>query len=192
MKADRDDAPEWLTSRPRKNGNLGFVLAGAIGMVVTLGALTVAGQAFMQTTVKNLAENRQQPKPKLVAEITRAEPAPKIDWDEIVEEQARRDAMFQPQPEQPTGSDSPAIKQAVFNDQNYTRKDAINLINAREWGAAEPYEQTRKRQEEQKIIVIGQQNRPEDWICSYAGKEGSLGRRDCKFRYQLSNRNTGR
>lgn len=100
--------------------------------------------------------------------------------------------MSQQQPEQPTGSDSPAVKQTVFNDQNYTPKDAINLINAREWGAAEPYEQTRKRQEEQKIIVIGQQNRPEDWICSYAGKEGSLGRRDCKSRYQLSNRNTGR
>ncbi|MDF2074112.1 hypothetical protein P2Q70_05970 [Pseudomonas mendocina] len=192
MKADRDDAPEWLTSRTSKGSNLKVVLAGTIGTVVTLGALTLAGQAFMQNTVKNLAANSQQPKPKPVAEIARAEPAPRNDWDEIVEEQARRDAMSTQQPEQLTGSDSPAVKQTVFNDQNYTRKDAINLINAREWGAAEPYEQTRKRQEEQKIIVIGQQNRPEDWICSFFGKDGSLKKRDCKSRYQLNNRNTGR
>ncbi|EZH81886.1 hypothetical protein AU05_08695 [Ectopseudomonas composti] len=192
MKADRDDAPEWLTSKPRKRGNMGAVAAGAIGVVVTLGALTLGGQAFMKNTVKNLAANSQQPKPKPVAEITRSEPTPRNDWDKIVEEQARRDAMSQQRSEQPTGSGSPAVKQTVFNDQNYTRKDAINLINAREWGAAEPYEQTRKRQEEQKIIVIGQQNRPEDWICSYFGKDGSLRKRDCKSRYQLNNRNTGR
>jgi hypothetical protein len=192
MKADRDDAPEWLTSRPRKRSNMGVVLAGVIGMAVTLGALTLGGQAFMRNTVTNLATNSQQPKPKPIAEITRSEPTPRNDWDKIVEEQARRDAMSRQQPEQPSGSDSPTGKQTVFNDQNYNRKDAINLINAREWGAAEPYEQTRKRQEEQKIIVIGQQNRPEDWICSYFGKDGSLRKRDCKSRYQLNNRNTGR
>lgn len=160
--------------------------------MVTLGALSMAGQAFMQTTVKNLAENRQQPKPTPVAEITRAEPAPRNDWDKIVEEQARRDAMSQQQPEQPTGSDSPTVKQTVFNDHNYTPKSAINLVNAREWGTAEPYEQTRKRQEEQKITVIGEQNRPEDWICSSVGKDGSLRQRDCKSRYQLNNRNSGK
>jgi hypothetical protein len=192
MKAERNDAPEWLTSRPRKRGDMGAVVAGVIGVVVTLGALTLGGQAFMMNTVKNLAANSQQPKPKPVAEITRSEPTSRNDWDKIVEEQARRDAMSQQRSEQPTGSDSPAVKQTVFNDQNYTRKDAINLIDAREWGAAEPYEQTRKRQEEQKIIVIGQQNRPEDWICSYFGKDGSLTQRGCKSRYQLENRNTGR
>lgn len=192
MKADRTDAPEWLTSRPRKRGSAGAIIAGVLGTVVTLGALNVAGQAFLQTTVKNLADNRQQPKPKPVAEITRAEPAPSKDWQRIVEEQVRRDAMSQQQPEQPTGSDSPAVKQTVFNDQNYTPKGAINLIDAREWSSAEPYEQTRKRQEEQKIMVIGEQKRPEDWICSFAGRDGSLRNRDCKSSYKLSNRNTGR
>mgnify|MGYP001250097178 CR=1 FL=1 len=192
MKADRDDAPEWLTSRPRKSGSMVAVLAGGVGMVITLGLLTVAGEAFMQSTVKNLAENRQQPKPKPVAEITRVEPAPAKDWDRIVEQQARRDAMSQQLSEQLSGPGSPAIKQMVFNDQNYTPKGAINLADAREWGTAEPYEQTRKRQEEQKIMVIGEQNRPEEWICSFVGKDGSLSRRDCKSRSQLNRRNTGR
>lgn len=110
MKADRDDAPDWLTSQPRKRGNMGAVLAGVIGMVITLGALTLGGQAFMQSTVKNLAANNQQPKPKPVAEITRSEPTPRNDWDKIVEEQARRDAMSPQQPEQPNGPDSPTVK----------------------------------------------------------------------------------
>ncbi len=38
-------------------------------------------------------------------------------------------------------------------------------------------------------MVIGEQNRPEDWICSHFGKDGSLRKRDCKSRYQLNNRN---
>lgn len=191
MKADRDDAPEWLTSRPQKRGNMGAVVAGLIGVVVTLGALTLGGQAFMKNTVKNLAASSQQPKPKPVAEITRSEPMPRNDWDKIVEEQAKRDAMSRQRVEQSNSSDSSATKQTVFNDQNYTPKGAINLVDAREWGTAEPYEQTRKRQEEQKITVIGEQNRPEDWICSHFGKDGSLSRRDCKSRYQLNNRNSG-
>lgn len=100
-----------------------------IGTIITLGALNVAGQAFLQNTAKNLAENRQQPKPKPVAEVTRAEPAPRNDWDRIVEEQTRRDAMSQQQPEQPTGLDSPAVKQTVFNDQNYTPRGADNVLS---------------------------------------------------------------
>ncbi|MFY1055116.1 hypothetical protein ACOQNP_26170 [Ectopseudomonas khazarica] len=158
-------------------------------MVVTLGALTLGGQAFMKNTVKNLAANSQQTKPKPVAEITRSGPTPRNDWDKIVEEQARRDAMSRQRAEQPTSSDSPATKQTVFNDQNYTPKGAINLVDAREWGTAEPYEQTRKRQEEQKIIALDEQNRPEGWICPHFGKDGSLSWRDRKSRYQLNNRN---
>lgn len=72
-----------------QRGNMGVVLAGVIAMVVTLGALTLGGQAFMQNTVTNLATNSQHPKPKPVAEIIRPEPTPRNDWDKIVEEQAR-------------------------------------------------------------------------------------------------------
>lgn len=184
MKADRDDAPEWLTSRPRKRGNLGVVLAGVIGMVVTLGALTVAGQAFMQSTVKNLAENRQQPKPTPAAEISRAEPTPRNDWDRIVEEQARRDAMSQPQPEQPTGSGSPAVKQTVFNDQNYTPRGADNVLSHREnYQPAEP----EKSAEKVRVTVIKEDQKLKDWVCG--GKAGSIEHRNCKSRIGLNYRN---
>ncbi|UYP31950.1 hypothetical protein OEG79_07600 [Pseudomonas sp. Z8(2022)] len=178
MKADRDDAPEWLTSRPRKRGNLGVVLAGVIGTVVTLGALNMAGQAFMQTTVKNLAENRQQPKPKPVAEITRSEPTPRNDWDRIVEEQARRDAMSQQQPEQPTGSDSPAVKQTVFNDQNYTPRGADNVLSILEgYQPAEPAKPAGKV----RVTVIKETKDSTCWPL----KEGSIERRSCKSYLKL-------
>jgi hypothetical protein len=42
MKADRHDAPEWIRSNSRKRGNLGVVIPGLIGTVITIGALSVA------------------------------------------------------------------------------------------------------------------------------------------------------
>ncbi|MGG2395751.1 hypothetical protein ACJRW5_02205 [Pseudomonas sp. SH1-B] len=185
MKADRDDAPEWLTSKPRKSGNMGAVIAGVIGMVVTLGALTLGGQAFMKNTVKNLAANSQQTKPKPVAEITRSEPTPRNDWDKIVEEQARRDAMSrQQQPEPETGLTTPVPKQTVFNDLNYTPKGAINLVDAREWGEYVPAKETRKQPQE--IVVVGEQKRLKDY-CPWP--KGSIERRNCRMRADLNTRN---
>lgn len=181
MKADRDDAPEWLTSRPSKGSNLKVVLAGVIGTAVTLGVLTLAGQAFMQTSVKSLAENRQQPKPKPVAEITRAEPAPRNDWDKIVEEQARRDAMSTQQPEQPAGSDSHAPKQTVFNDQNYITRGADNVLSLREnYQPAEP----EKPAEKLRVTVIKETKDSTCWPL----KEGSIERRNCKSHVGLNYR----
>ncbi|MGE8296967.1 MAG: hypothetical protein ACN6PH_15630 [Pseudomonas sp.] len=181
MKADRNDAPEWLTSRPRKRGNAGAIIAGVLGTVVTLGALNVAGQAFLQTTVKNLAENRQQPKPKPVAEITRAEPETSKDWQRIVEEQVRRDAMSPQQPEQPTGSDSPAVKQTIFNDQNYTPRGADNVLSLREtYQRAEPEKPTGKV----RVTVIKE---TKDQTC-WPLKEGSIERRNCKSHVGLNYR----
>lgn len=183
MKADRDDAPEWLTSRTSKGSNLKVVLAGTIGTVVTLGALTLAGQAFMQNTVKNLAANSQPPKPKPVADIIRAEPTPRNDWDKIVEEQARRDAMSTQQPEQPYDSDSPAVKQTVFNDQNYTPRGADNVLSLRE--SYRPVE-SENPPEKVRVTVIKEDQKLRDWVCG--GKEGSIEKRNCKAKVGLNNR----
>ena len=183
MKAERDDAPEWLTSRPSKGSNLKVVLAGTIGTVVTLGALTLAGQAFMQNTVKNLAANSQSQKPTPVAEISRAEPAPRNDWDRIVEEQARRDSMSTQQPEQPTGSDSSAVKQTVFNDQNYTPRGADNVLSLREtYQPVAPEKSAGKLQ----VTVIKEDQKLKDWVCR--GREGSIERRNCKLKAGLNHR----
>ncbi|QLF92794.1 hypothetical protein HW090_06145 [Pseudomonas sp. ABC1] len=183
MKADRDDAPEWLTSQPRKR-SMGAVVVGMIGMVITLGALTLGGQALMQNTIKNLAANNQQPKPKPVAEITRSEPAPSKDWGRIVDQQARRDAMSQQQPEQPTGSDSPALKQTVFNDQNYTPRGADNVLSLRE--SYQPVEQE-KLAEKVQVTIIEQTPSMKDRAC-WPHKESSIERRNCSSQVGLNYR----
>lgn len=128
------------------------------------------------------AENRQQPKPTPVAEISRAEPAPRNDWDKIVEEQARRDAMSQHKPEQPTGSDSPATKQNIFNDHNYTPRGADNVLSSRE--IPKPVIQVRP-QEKLRVTGIKEGRKLKDFC---GGKEGSIERRNCRSHVGLNYR----
>lgn len=183
MKADRNDAPEaWLASRPRKNGNPGIVLAGVIGTVITLGALNVAGQAFKQTTVKSVAENRQQATITPIAEVARAEPVPAKDWDRIVEEQARRDAMPRQEPEQANNSEPPVARQRVFNDQNYIPRGADNVLSSRAIPKSVPQEQPK---EKLRVIGIKEEAKLKDFC---GGREGSIERRNCRSQIGLDHR----
>ncbi|MFI8979364.1 hypothetical protein [Ectopseudomonas khazarica] len=173
MKADRDDAPEWLRSDTRKRSSLAMLIPGMIGTGITLGALYFGSQFLLQSKVQEMAEKRMPPKPTPVAEITRAEPAPRKDWDRIVEQQARRDAMSQQQPEPPTSSDSPAAKQNIFNDHNYTPRGADNVLSLREsYQPAEPEKLAGKV----RVTVVKE---TKDQTC-WPLKEGSIERRNCK------------
>lgn len=173
MKADRDDAPEWLRSDTRKRSSLAMLIPGMIGTGITLGALYFGSQFLLQSKVQEMAEKRMPPKPTPVAEITQADPAPRKDWDRIVEQQARRDAMSQQQPEQPTGSNSSAAKQNIFNDHNYTPRGADNVLSLREsYQPAEPEKPAGKV----RVTVIKE---TKDQTC-WPLKEGSIKRRNCK------------
>lgn len=173
MTADRDDAPEWLRSDTRKRSSLAMLIPGMIGTGITLGALYFGSQFLLQSKVQEMAEKRMPPKPTPVAEITRADPAPRKDWDRIVEQQARRDAMSQQEPEQPTGSDSPVAKQNIFNDHNYTPRGADNVLSLREsYQPAEPEKPAGKV----RVTVIKE---TKDQTC-WPLKEGSIERRNCK------------
>ncbi|PTS83142.1 hypothetical protein DBR00_15930 [Pseudomonas sp. HMWF032] len=179
MKADRHDAPEWIRSSSRKRGNLGVVIPGLIGTVVTIGALYVASQAFLQGTVKNLAESKQQPTALPVAEIRRAEP--ETDWSKVVEEQARRDAMSQPQAELPTKT---ATKQTVFNDLNYKPRGADNVLAFEDtYQPIEPEKPAAKM----RVTVIKEEQKLKDWVCG--SPNGSVEQRNCKSRVGLQYRN---
>lgn len=181
MKADRHDAPEWIRSSSRKRGNLGVVIPGLIGTVVTIGALYVASQAFLQGTVKNLAESKQQPTALPVAEIRRAEP--ETDWSKVVEEQARRDAMPQPQAELPTSTENTATKQTVFNDLNYKSRGADNVLAFEEtYKPIEP----RKPAAKIRVTVIKEELKLKDWVCG--SPNGSVEQRNCKSRVGLQYR----
>ena len=181
MKADKNDAPEWIKSSSRKRGNLRMVIPGLIGTVITIGALHVASQAFLQGTVKNLAESKQQPKPLPVAEIRRAEP--ETNWSKVVEEQARRDAMPQPHAQLPTSTEKTATKQTVFNDLNYTPRGADNVLTFQD-----TYQPIEPEKPAGKVQVTGiKENRKLKDFCG--NPKGSIEQRNCKSRIGLEHRN---
>lgn len=182
MKADRHDAPEWITSGRRKRGNLAMVIPGLLGTAITIGALHFASQAFVQGTVKHLAESKNQPKPVPVAEIRRVEP--QTDWSKVVEEQARRDAMSQPQTELTESSENTATKQTVFNDLNYKARGADNVLAFEDiYQAIEPEKPAAKM----RVTVIKEKQKLKDWVCG--STNGSVEQRNCKSRVGLQYRN---
>ena len=116
MKAEWNDAPDYVRRRPRK-GAVAWLILGLIGTAIMLAALQVVSSAFLKGTAQGIADKRIQPKPAPVAEITRAEPVATKDWDRVVEEVAAKGETPQPQTPQPqAGTAEPPPKQTVFND----------------------------------------------------------------------------
>lgn len=174
MKADFDDAPEWLRAGQKKGG-VAPLFAWIVGVCVVLGALLLGGQALMQGPLKNLASEQQAstqaetPKPIQIKNTGQ-------DWARIVEEQSRRDAQMQSQEvNKPT-------KQTAFNDKNYKRPDAINVLTFNETRV--PEEPKTKRQGVRVTVVA----ETKDSAC-WPLKEGSIERRNCKFSQGLNSRN---
>lgn len=184
MKADWNDAPEYITRHPRKSRTLARLIPGLIGTVITLAVLQMAGSAFLKGTAQGIAEKRIQPKPTPVAEITRAEPAATKDWDRVVEEVAARGATPQPQSAQPQAvTGEPTPKQTVFNDNNYVPQGAANIVPATK---VAPKQTASIRTGHKEIVVVGKETRLSDFC---PGGAGSIQRRNCKASINLNARN---
>lgn len=79
-------------------------------------------------------------------------------------------------------------KQTVFNDQNYRPQGAVNVVSLNTPVTPnDPQCSTRPKQQE--IVIVGQEQKPGNWVCSYFGSEGSLERRSCRSNMQLYKRN---
>ncbi|OMG62093.1 hypothetical protein AUR61_018045 [Stutzerimonas balearica] len=183
MKAEWNDAPDYIRRRPRK-GAVAWLIPGLIGTAIMLAALQMVSSAFLKGTAQGIADKRTQPKPAPVAEITRAELAATKDWDRVVEEVAARGATPQPQSAQPQAVKAePLPKQTVFNDKNYVPQGAINVVPATRV-IPEPTITIPARQKE--IVVVGKESRISDFC---PGGEGSIERRNCKATVNLNNRN---
>lgn len=130
MKAEWNDAPDYIRKRPRK-GAVAWLIPGLIGTVIMLAALQMVSSAFLKGTAQGIVDKRIQPKPAPVAEITRAEPAAAEDWDKVVEEVAARGATPQTQSVQPTAASAePPPKQNRIQRQNYVPQGATNIVPA--------------------------------------------------------------
>lgn len=183
MKAEWNDAPDYIRRRPRK-GAIAWLIPGLIGTAIMLAALQMASSTFLKGTTQGIVDKRVQPKPAPVAEIKRAEPAATKDWDRVVEEVAARGATPQPQTAQPTAATAePPPKQTVFNDKNYVPQGAANIVPATRV-IPEPAIAIPTRQKE--IVVVGKERRISDFC---PGGEGSIARRNCKSSVNLNFRN---
>ncbi len=182
MKAEWNDAPDYIRRRPRK-GAVAWLIPGLIGTAIMLAALQMVSSAFLKGTAQGIADKRIQPKPAPVAEITRAEPAATKDWDRVVEEVAARGATPQPQSAQPQANIAESqSKQTVFNDKNYVPKGATNIVPATQIATVRPLAKTNGQKE---IVVVGKNPRLSDF-CPY--REGSIERRNCRMAVNLNRR----
>ncbi|EKM97478.1 hypothetical protein [Stutzerimonas stutzeri] len=183
MKAEWNDAPDYIRRRPRK-GAVAWLIPGLIGTVIMLAALQMVSSAFLKGTVQGIADKRIQPKPAPVAEIRRAEPTATKDWDRVVEEVAARGATPQPQTAQPTAATAePPPKQTVFNDKNYVPQGATNIVPATR---VIPERAVTIPTRQKEIVVVGKESRISDFC---PGGEGSIERRNCKASVNLNIRN---
>lgn len=186
MKAEWNDAPDYIRRRPRK-GALAWLIPGLIGTAIMLAALQMASSAFLKGTAQSIADRRVQPKPAPVAEITRAEPVATKDWDRVVEEAAARGTKpqlqnTQFQTETAQSPEASAAKQTVFTDSNYTPRGADNVLSFGE--SPQPIEHT-KPAGNKEVIVVGDRPSMKDRAC-WPHKEGSLESRNCRSRVGLN------
>ncbi len=184
MKAEWNDAPEYIRRRPRK-GAIAWLIPGLIGTAIMLAALQMVSSAFLKGTVQGIADKRIQPTPAPVAEITRAEPAATKDWDRVVEEVAARDVISQPQLQPKADMETTAArKQTIFTDANYTPRGADNVLSFKEplESNEQPIPAVKKE-----IVVVGQKPSMKDRAC-WPHKEGSIESRNCRSRVGLNYR----
>lgn len=194
MKADMDDMPEYLKTRKQESPWRMVAIIG-IGAGVVVGGLGLFGGGFIDSA-KTIASGdglrddigllqpqpKQQERARSQGAVARREtytPPQTLRTNEplVIE----RGEAYDPEPIQ-------AERQTVFNDQNYRPQGAANVIslNAPMITRETPQATAKKQQE---IVIVGQEQKPGDWVCSYFGGEGSLERRSCKSSMQLHKRN---
>lgn len=195
MHTETEDMQEHLKSK-KQEGPWRLIAMMGVGTAIVWGAITLFGKGFIDNA--NSIKEGQGLRP----DIGLGRTAPKGEGEST--ESVRQEHYYQPRRVQ--GVDEVVIrdnngseeggtpdqrKQTTFNDRNYKPKGAVNVVSFNQ----EEFEHSTRVapiQKQQKIVVIGKQNRTEDWVCSYSGGEGSIGKRDCKARFQLENRNNGR
>jgi hypothetical protein len=186
MKADWNDAPDYITRQPRRSRRLAKLIPGLIGTLITLAVLQMAGSAYLQGAAQRIAEKRIQPKPAPVAEISRAEQPTTRDWDKLVEDVAARGATSQPKstPPQASTEETLSSKQTAFSDANYIPRGADNVVSFEK--PAQSAELT-KPAVNKEITVVGKRPSMKDRAC-WPHKQGSIERRNCKSGIGLSYR----
>lgn len=178
MKADWNDAPNYIRTKSRRNGAINWLVPGAIVICVSLGVLQLAGSALLRGAVQNLTNKSTHPKQVPSTATTQPEQVARKNWNRIVEDLAEQDAKAQaPLPQPQTNAVTPPTTQNVFNDQNYTPREADNVLS---------FKKSTRKVEEQKlpkkvrVNIVRQKPSMKDRAC-WPLKEGSIEHRNCRF-----------
>jgi len=194
MKADMDDMPEYLKTR-KQESPWRMVAIMAIGTGVVVGGLGLFGGGFIDRAktiasgnglrddiglLQNQPKQQESARPQgaVARRETYTTPQTFRTEEPLVIE---RGGVYDPEPTQPE-------RQTVFNDQNYRPQGAANVISFNAPViASETQQATTPKQQE--IVIVGQEQKPGDWVCTFMGAGGSLERRNCKSSMQLYKRN---
>lgn len=195
MKADMDDMPEYLKTR-KQESPWRMVAIMAIGTGVVVGGLSLFGGGFIESAKKIASGDG------LRDDIGLLQPQPK--QQESARQQgavARRETYTPPQTfrtEEPLviergGSYEPELtqpeRQTVFNDQNYRPQGAANVVSFNTPVISDNSQQAMPKQQQEIVVVGKRETRMSDYC---PGKEGSIENRNCKARWELNSRNSGR
>lgn len=184
MHVDMDDVPEHLKSR-KKGKALHFLGTMAIGTAV-IGVLAAVASIEIPVTKHPQIAVVAGPQAGAVTNRTNG-----VEWSSYQPEVSRNSAtayedaetLENTQPEPKPESE----RQTVFNDRNYTPRGADNVLAFEEvTPEPKPIQAARKPKE---IVVVGVQRDRANEICSYAHKEGSVEKRNCKAQMNLDMRN---
>lgn len=184
MQADRDDAPEYFRKRSKRKG-IASVIPWLIGTAITASSMYILSTVVQQDTVQNLASQKPKPKETQQPAVEIYQPEPEkistLDWDKIVEEQAKLDAARQAPNKQ-------AQAQKTQEEQERKASKAIEILNAKNFGEniIEQSNPKAERPKKQEIVVVGKDTRTSNYC---PGGEGSLMRRNCKANVELNSRN---
>ncbi len=188
MKADWNDAPDYIRTRARRGNTKGLIIAGVIGTCVTLGGLAFTDSARMGDLAKNFTNpNYVRPTPEYEKQRSSSEISDSRNWDRVVEQQTRRDQVrgtVTITPPSQNESESAQVKQVSFNDRNYVPRGADNVLKFEDpkipIEAPQPPEKT-------KITIVGQKPSMKDRAC-WPHKAGSIEGRNCRARVGLNYR----
>lgn len=186
MSAEPDDAPDWLVQKPRRARPIALIVCLAIAGLATLAALELASRALPGPSTSVVTDHpalrpeaaahlAPEPVDTVRGAVRRATPSP-------VEGTAAAAAIPPSNIHQP---ETPASKQTVFTDQNWTPRGAANVVRFTEAPRGQALEPA--PHQPTKVTVVSETPSMKDRAC-WPYKAGSLERRNCRSAVGLQHR----
>lgn len=173
-----DDAPEWLVQKSRRARLIAFAVCLAIGSLATLAVIELAGRAMpgpmASLNAEGPARRLDAPHPSDVKRVDTARGTVHRAVPSATEILPAIEANSPQNIHQPA---TPASKQTVFTDQNWTPRGAANVVRFSEAPRGQALEPAPPQPT--KVTVVSETPSMKDRAC-WPNTAGSLERRNCR------------